>query len=95
MCEYDDIEYSPQTPKDAKVVEELGQALTKIRGIKPKIVGIGGGTVAAPLRLKGFEVAMWSSLDDMAHQANEYALLSNIINDAVIMAALMYGVENI
>ena len=95
LCEYDDIEYSPQTPKDAKVVEELGQALTKIRGIKPKIVGIGGGTVAAPLRLKGFEVAMWSSLDDMAHQASEYALLSNIINDAVIMAALMYGVENI
>ena len=93
--EYDDIEYSPQTPKDAKVVRELGEALTKIRGINPKIIGIGGGTVAAPLRVKGFEVAMWSSLDDMAHQANEYALLSNIINDAVIMAALMYGVENI
>ena len=93
--EYDDIEYSPQTPKDAKVVRELGEALTKIRGISPKIIGIGGGTVAAPLRVKGFEVAMWSSLDDMAHQANEYALLSNIINDAVIMAALMYGVENI
>jgi len=93
--EYDDIEYSPQTPKDAKVVRELGEALTKIRGITPKIIGIGGGTVAAPLRVKGFEVAMWSSLDDMAHQANEYALLSNIINDAVIMAALMYGVENI
>ena len=93
--EYDDIEYSPQTPKDARVVRELGEALTKIRGISPKIIGIGGGTVAAPLRVKGFEVAMWSSLDDMAHQANEYALLSNIINDAVIMAALMYGVENI
>jgi len=93
--EYDDIEYSPQTPKDARVVRELGEALTKIRGITPKIIGIGGGTVAAPLRVKGFEVAMWSSLDDMAHQANEYALLSNIINDAVIMAALMYGVENI
>ena len=93
--EYDDIEYSPQTPKDARVVRELGEALTKIRGITPKIIGIGGGTVAAPLRVKGFEVAMWSSLDDMAHQANEYALLSNIINDAVIMAALMYGVGNI
>jgi len=93
--EYDDIEYSPQTPKDARVVRELGEALTKIRGINPKIIGIGGGTVAAPLRVKGFEVAMWSSLDDMAHQANEYALLSNIINDAVIMAALMYGVGNI
>ncbi|MGP1415679.1 MAG: M20 family metallo-hydrolase [Treponema sp.] len=93
--EYDDIEYSPQTPKDAKVVRELGEALTKIRGITPKIIGIGGGTVAAPLRVKGFEVAMWSSLDDMAHQANEYALLSNIIDDAVIMAALMYGVGNI
>ena len=93
--EYDDIEYSPQTPKDAKIVRELGEALTKIRGISPKIIGIGGGTVAAPLRVKGFEVAMWSSLDDMAHQANEYALLSNIIDDAVIMAALMYGVGNI
>jgi hypothetical protein len=93
--EYDDIEYSPQTPKDARVVRELGEALTKIRGITPKIIGIGGGTVAAPLRVKGFEVAMWSSLDDMAHQANEYALLSNIIDDAVIMAALMYGVGNI
>ncbi|MGP1437767.1 MAG: M20 family metallo-hydrolase [Treponema sp.] len=93
--EYDDIEYSPQTPKDAKIVKELGDALRKVRGLEPKIIGIGGGTVAAPLRVKGFDVAMWSTLDDMAHQPNEYALVSNIVDDAVIMASVAYGVENI
>jgi len=92
---YDDIEYSPQTPKDAKIVTELTEALKKIRGAKARIIGIGGGTVAAPLRLKGFDAAIWSTLDDMAHQPNEYAIVKNIIDDAVIMAALMFGTSNI
>jgi len=89
--EYDDIEYSPATPKDAKIVSALSRSLREVRGIEPKIIGIGGGTVAAPLRLAGFDAAIWSTLDDMAHQPNEYALLKNIIDDAVIMAALAYS----
>jgi len=94
-CEYDDIEYSPQTPKDAKIVTELGKALKKIRGLDASIIGIGGGTVAAPLRSAGFDAAIWSTLDDMAHQPNEYAIVKNITDDALIMATLMYGVDNI
>ena len=94
-CEYDDIEYSPQTPKDAKIVTELKKALKKLRGVDASIIGIGGGTVAAPLRCAGFDAAIWSTLDDMAHQPNEYAIVKNIVDDALIMAALMYGVDKI
>ena len=89
--EYDDIEYSPATPKDAKIVNALSTSLKRVRGIEAKKIGIGGGTVAAPLRVAGFDAAIWSTLDDMAHQPNEYAILKNIIDDAVIMAHLMNG----
>lgn len=95
LCEYDDIEYSPATPVDAKIVTELSKALRRVRGIEPKIIGIGGGTVAAPLREQGFDAAIWSTLDDMAHQPNEYAYITNIIDDAIVMAAIMYGADNI
>lgn len=82
-------ESSPPTPADAPIVRELTAALRKLRGIRAKPVGIGGGTVAAPLRRKGFPCAVWSTIDAMAHGVDEYAKVDNLIADAKVFAALM------
>lgn len=86
-------ESSPTTAASAPVVQLLSAALKKVHGIDAKLIGIGGGTVAAPLRNAGYSAVVWSTLHDMAHQPNEYCLVKNLIADAQVMAALMYGVD--
>ena len=89
----DDSAESPATPVDAEVVTMLSKAIEKVHGKKTQTIGIGGGTVAAPLRQAGFNAVVWSTLDDMAHQPNEYCIMKNLIDDTQVLAALMYGVD--
>ncbi len=79
-------EAAPPTDVNAEIVKELSSALKEVRGIDAKAIGIGGGTCAAFFRKKGFSAAVWSTEDDVAHRANEYAVISNIIDDAKIFA---------
>ncbi len=79
-------EQSLPTPSDAPVVLELKNAIERVHGIKAKIVGIGGGTVAAGLRNKGYNAVVWSTMDETCHQPNEYAIVKNISLDAMTMA---------
>ncbi len=77
-------ENTTPTPTDSEVVKKLKAALKKLRGIDAKAVGIGGGTVGLYFRRKGIHTAVWSTLDDMAHQPNEYCKIDNIVNDAKV-----------
>jgi succinyl-diaminopimelate desuccinylase len=77
---------APSTSVDASVVKSLRRAVKEVYNINAKAQGIGGGTVAAIFRRKGFPVAVWSTLDDMAHQPNEYCKVSNLVNDAKVFA---------
>ena len=82
-----DIEYpqkseSPATPVSSPVAQKLAAALKTAQGIEAKFIGIGGGTVGAELRRKGFDAVVWSSMDETAHQPNEYCIIDNIIRDA-------------
>ena len=82
-----DIEYpqkseSPATPVSAPVAQKLAAAIKKAHGIEARFIGIGGGTVGAELRRKGFDAVVWSSMDETAHQPNEYCIIDNIIRDA-------------
>lgn len=76
---------SPASSKDAPVMKKLAAALKTVHGIDAKFIGIGGGTVAADLRRKGIDAAIWSTLDDMAHQPNEYCKLENLLADAMTL----------
>lgn len=49
-------------------------------------MGVGGGTVAAYLRNKGYSAVVFSKLDDMAHQPNEYSSIKNTLGDAKVFA---------
>jgi len=72
------------TPVNSVIVQKLRSALKELRGIEGKPIGIGGGTVGLYFRRKGINTAVWSTLDDMAHQPNEYCKLDNIVNDAKV-----------
>ncbi len=80
---------SPPTSPDAPIVQELIQVLQKVRKIRAKPVGIGGGTVAGPLRTKKFPCAVWSTTEESAHTVDEYCRLDNLVADAKVFAALM------
>lgn len=79
---------SPTTSKDSEVAQKLAVALKKVHNIEAKFIGIGGGTVAAELRRKGYSAVVWSTLDDQAHQPNEYCILDNLLKDAKTLVEL-------
>jgi succinyl-diaminopimelate desuccinylase len=73
---------------NAEIVTLLKKAIKKARGLDAKIGGIGGGTCAAFFRQIGIPAVVWSTLDEVAHQPNEYAKVENMVNDAKIFALL-------
>ncbi|MDE1855337.1 MAG: M20 family metallo-hydrolase [Candidatus Micrarchaeota archaeon] len=79
------------TSEKSEIVRMLKRALKKQRGIRAKCVGIGGGTVAKPLRKLGMQVAVWSTQHDIAHQPNEYAEIDHMVADAKTFAFLCTG----
>ncbi len=83
------LEAPEPTPINSPVVKALSKAIEKIKGKKAVPKGIGGGTVAAFFRKKGFPAVVWSTVSDTAHKPDEYCLISNIIEDAKIFAYLM------
>lgn len=77
---------SPATPKESPVAMELAQAIRTVHNIEPKFIGIGGGTVAAELRNLGINAVVWSTMDELCHQPNEYCIIENMAKDAATIA---------
>jgi succinyl-diaminopimelate desuccinylase len=76
------------TSPDAKVVKMLEQAVREVRRVEPKVGGIGGGTCAAYFREIGLPSVVWSTIDETAHQPNEYTKIENLVSDAKVYALL-------
>jgi len=81
----------PSTPVDSEIVQQLSAAVELVRGIRPRPMGIGGGTCAAPFRRHGIEAAVWSTIPGTAHDANEYARVKDLVGDAQVYAVLFAG----
>jgi len=80
---------APKTrDSEAKVVMLLKQALKQARGFDASVGGIGGGSCAAYFRKAGIPAALWSTVDEVAHQPNEYCKIENMLADAKIFALL-------
>jgi succinyl-diaminopimelate desuccinylase len=87
---------APPTPTDASVVSVLSEALREVRGIETRTVGIGGGTVAASFRRRGIPAAVWATIDETAHSANEYCVIDNLVADAQVFAQVfMRGLDRV
>jgi succinyl-diaminopimelate desuccinylase len=76
------------TDVKAKIVTMLTEAIKKVRGVEPKVGGIGGGTCAAFFRRIDVPAVVWSTVDETAHQPDEYAKIENLVNDAKVFALL-------
>lgn len=79
---------SPATSEKSEVAQKLKEAIKTVHGIDAKFIGIGGGTVGAEFRREGIDAVVWSTLDDQAHQPNEYCLIDNLIADAMTLIEL-------
>lgn len=82
------LDAPPPTPPDSLIVRLLARAVRELRGREPRIGGIGGGTFAAYFRKLGIPAVVWSTIDETAHQPNEYSKIDNMVEDSKIMAAL-------
>lgn len=81
MCE----EPSMTNPSE-KIVVDLKKAVKTELNIEPKVIGIGGGTVAGILRKLGIPAVAWSICSETEHKANEYELIENYIKTARVLA---------
>jgi len=86
---------APPTSPAAPVVGLLTAAVREVYKVEAKAMGIGGGTVAALFRREGFPVAVWSTLDDLAHQPNEYCRIGNLLKDAKVFIHCVQNAKGI
>jgi succinyl-diaminopimelate desuccinylase len=73
---------------NSEIVALLKKAIKDARGLDATVGGIGGGTCAAFFRKVGIPAVVWSTVDEVAHQPDEYAKVENMVNDAGIFALL-------
>jgi len=81
-----ELRSAPPTDPDSPVVKALVAAIREVYGREATPQGIGGGTVAAFFRQQGLPAAVWMTVSNMAHQPNEFTLLSNLVGDARVFA---------
>jgi succinyl-diaminopimelate desuccinylase len=80
---------SPETnDANSEAAKLLKQAIRESRGLNARVGGVGGGTCAAFFRKAGFPAVVWSTIDEVAHQQNEYSKVDNMVNDAKVFALL-------
>jgi succinyl-diaminopimelate desuccinylase len=73
---------------NTEIVTLLKKALKQARGFDAHVGGIGGGSCAAFFRKAGIPAALWSTVDEVAHQLNEYCKIENMVADAKVFALL-------
>jgi succinyl-diaminopimelate desuccinylase len=76
------------TDKNSDIAKRLANAIIGIKRVKPKFIGIGGGTVAKYFRDLGMPALVWATLPDNAHQPNEYCVIEDMVSDAKVFARL-------
>lgn len=82
------VDAPPATPAHAPVVQRLKRAVQK-SGVDGYLGGIGGGTCGAILRAKNIPAVVWSTLDDLAHQPNEYVIIDNLVHDTQVYLSVI------
>jgi succinyl-diaminopimelate desuccinylase len=73
---------------NSEVALLLKRAIRESRGLDVRVGGIGGGTCAAFFRKAGFPAVVWSTVDEVAHQQDEYSKVYNMVNDTKVFALL-------
>ena len=78
----------PATGRGSDVAVLLKRAVSAVTGVKPRFTGIGGQTVGNLFRKDGIPTVVWSTIDEVPHEPNEYSKLANLVNDAKVFASV-------
>ncbi|MGD0477519.1 MAG: M20 family metallo-hydrolase, partial [Nitrososphaerales archaeon] len=78
----------PATSPTSEIARLVGKAITRMTGKQPKFVGIGGQTVGNLFRGRGIPTVVWSTIDEVAHEPNEYSRIANLISDTKVFATM-------
>ncbi|MGB2578617.1 succinyl-diaminopimelate desuccinylase [Elusimicrobium simillimum] len=92
---FEAVQETSSIPTDAKqpLVQATVAAVKDVYKVKPKVIGIGGGTVAAFLRNKGIPCVVYSRLLGTLHGPNEYSSIKHTIGDAKIFAHIALNLK--
>lgn len=77
----------PATSPTSEIAQLVGKAIVQMTKKQPKFVGIGLRTVGNLFRERGIPTAVWSTVDDVPHEPNEYSRIANLISDTKVFAA--------
>ncbi len=80
----------PATSPSSEAAKLVGRAISWITKKQPKFVGVGGQTVGNLFRGRGIPTVVWSTIDEVAHEPNEYARIANLISDTKVFAAMPF-----
>ena len=81
---------APATAENAPIVRRVMDGIRAVYGGNPRPMGIGGGTVAAYLRRRGYPAVVWATLEHNAHQPNERSSIGKTIGDAKVMTRVLF-----
>jgi succinyl-diaminopimelate desuccinylase len=84
---------APKTDPESEIVLSLKKSIKEVLGVKPRVYGIGGGTVAAFFRRLKLPTVVYSKLNETAHQPNEYCYISNVMSDAKVFLKTLDGLN--
>jgi succinyl-diaminopimelate desuccinylase len=73
---------------NSEIAALLKKAIKEDRGLDAIVGGIGGGTCAAFFRKVGVPAVVWSTVNEVAHQPDEYSKVQNMVDDARVFALL-------
>ncbi|HNQ34515.1 MAG TPA: M20 family metallo-hydrolase [bacterium] len=87
------VQRAPATGTDpeAPEIKEFARTVRAASGVRTRVAGVGWGTCASFVRQAGYPAAVWSTVLGIAHQPNEYCLVSNLLNDARVFAGYLAG----
>jgi succinyl-diaminopimelate desuccinylase len=78
----------PPTGRDSPIASLLTRAIKSVTGKDADLFGIGGQTVGNLFRRDGIPTVVWSTVDDVPHEPNEYSKIENLISDTKVFAAM-------
>lgn len=80
---------APPTQANSPVVQLLKRAIQFTLNLEAKIIGIGSGTCAVFFRNAGYDTAVWATVEQTAHQSNEFIKISNMMHDCKVFTTLL------
>jgi succinyl-diaminopimelate desuccinylase len=76
------------TSEKSEVSVLVANTIRQMTRTQPKFVGVGGQTVGNLFRREGIPTVVWSTIDEVPHEPNEYCRIKNLISDTKVFAAI-------